>query len=124
MLDIQLLRKDLPSVVAALKRRPFAFDEVTFRALEDERKKVQSRTEELQAKRNAASKQIGVLKGKGEDTSAVMAEVAGIGDELKANETKLSDIQARLEAFLRVVPNIPRPEVPDGKSSDDNVEVR
>src|SRR5437667_11952781 len=124
MLDIQLLRKDLPSVVAGLKRRGFDFDEATFRALEDERKKVQSRTEELQGKRNTLSKQVGMLKGKGEDASAVMAEVTGIGDELKANEAKLADVQERQNAFLRVIPNIPRPEVPEGGSSDDNVEVR
>jgi seryl-tRNA synthetase len=124
MLDIQLLRKDLPAVVAGLKRRGVDFDESQFRALEDERKKVQSRTEELQAKRNALSKQVGVLKGKGEDASAVMAEVGGIGDELKANEASLSEIQERLNAFLRVIPNIPRAEVPPGASSDENVEVR
>src|SRR5215471_13889010 len=124
MLDIQLLRKDLPAAVAGLKRRGFAFDEAAFRALEDERKKVQSRTEELQGKRNTLSKQVGMLKGKGEDASAVMAEVSGIGDELKANETKLSEIQERLNAFLRVIPNIPRAEVPDGATSDENVEVR
>src|SRR5205809_2692715 len=124
MLDIQLLRKDLPAVIAGLKRRGFDFPESEFRALEDDRKKVQSRTEELQAKRNALSKQVGMLKGKGEDASAVMAEVTGIGDELKANETRLSDIQERQNAFLRVIPNIPRAEVPDGKSSDENVEVR
>ena len=124
MLDIQLLRKDLPAAVAGLKRRGFDFDEAGFRSLEDERKKLQSRTEELQAKRNALSKQVGMLKGKGEDASAVMAEVAGIGDELKANETRLSEIQERQNAFLRVIPNIPRAEVPDGKSSDENVEVR
>jgi seryl-tRNA synthetase len=104
MLDIQLLRKDLPAVVAGLK--------------------LQSRTEELQGKRNTLSKQIGMLKGKGEDATAVMAEVGGIGEELKANETALAALQERLNAFLRVIPNIPRPEVPDGKSSDDNVEVR
>jgi len=124
MLDIQLLRKDLPAVVAGLKRRGFDFPEAEFRALEDDRKKVQSRTEELQAKRNALSRQVGMLKGKGEDASAVMAEVSGIGDELKANETRLSEIQERQNAFLRVIPNIPRAEVPDGKSSDENVEVR
>ena len=124
MLDIQLLRKDLPAVVAGLKRRGFTFDEAGFRSLEDERKSVQARTEELQAKRNALSKQIGMLKGKGEDASAVMAEVGGIGDELKANETKLSAVQEQLNAFLRVIPNIPRAEVPDGKSEAENVELR
>ena len=124
MLDIQLLRKDLPAVVAGLKRRGFAFDEAAFRALEDERKRLQMRTEELQAKRNALSKQVGILKGKGDDASAVLAEVGGIGDAVKSNEAALGALQAKLEAFLRVVPNIPRPEVPAGSSSDDNVEVR
>jgi seryl-tRNA synthetase len=124
MLDIQLLRKDLPAAIAGLKRRGFDFDEAGFRALEDERRKLQSRTEELQAKRNALSKQIGMLKGKGEDASGVMAEVGGIGEELKSNEAALSALQEKLNAFLRVIPNIPRAEVPQGKSSDDNVEVR
>jgi seryl-tRNA synthetase len=124
MLDIQLLRKDLPAAVAGLKRRGFQFPEAEFKALEEERRKVQSRTEELQAKRNSLSKQIGMLKGKGEDTSAVMAEVGGIGDELKANETALAANQERMGAFLRVIPNIPRADVPEGRSADDNVEVR
>jgi seryl-tRNA synthetase len=124
MLDIQTLRKDLPAVVAGLKRRGFDFDEAGFRALEDDRKKLQLRTEELQGRRNTLSKQVGMLKGKGEDASAVLAEVSGIGEELKANETALAAIQERQSAFLRVIPNIPRAEVPDGRSSDDNVEVR
>jgi seryl-tRNA synthetase len=124
MLDIQLLRKDLPAAVAGLKRRGFAFDEAGFRALEDERKGLQSRTEELQAKSNALNKQVGMLKGKGEDASAVMAEVSGLRDGLKANETALAALQEKLHAFLRVIPNIPRPEVPEGATSDDNVEVR
>ena len=124
MLDIQLLRKDLPAAVAGLKRRGFAFDEAAFRTLEEERKRLQSRTEELQGKRNTLSKQVGMLKGKGEDASAVLAEVAGIGDELKANETGLAALQEKLAAFVRGLPNIPRAEVPEGKTSDDNVEVR
>jgi seryl-tRNA synthetase len=123
MLDIQLLRKDLPAAVAGLKRRGFAFDEAGFRTLEDERKKLQLRTEELQARRNALSKQVGMLKGKGEDASAVLAEVGGIGEELKANEGALAALQARLDEFLRRIPNIPRPEVPEGSEAD-NVEVR
>lgn len=124
MLDIQLLRKDLPAAIAGLKRRGFDFDEAGFRALEDERKRVQSRTEELQARRNVLNKQIGMLKGKGEDASAVMKEMAGLGDETKSNEATLAANQEKMTAFLRVVPNIPRPDVPDGKSADDNVEVR
>ncbi len=124
MLDIQLLRKDLPAAVAGLKRRGFVFDEAAWLSLEDERKKVQSRTEELQGKRNTLSKQVGMLKGKGEDASAVMAEVTGIGDELKANEVALAAIQERQSAFLRVIPNIPQPDVPEGRTSDENIEVR
>jgi len=124
MLDIQLLRKDLPAAVAGLKRRGFEFPEAEFKSLEEERRKVQSRTEELQARRNALSKQIGMLKGKGEDASAVMAEATGIGDELKANETALAANQEKVGALLRVIPNIPRADVPDGRGADENVEVR
>ena len=126
MLDIQLLRKDLPAVVAALKRRPYEFDEAGFRSLEDERKKLQTRTEELQAKRNSGSKQVGALKAqkKDEEAAALMKDIAGLGEELKANETALAVNKERLEAFLRVIPNMPRADVPDGKSADDNVEVR
>ena len=124
MLDIQLLRKDLPAVIAGLKRRGFAFPEAEFKALEEERRSVQSRTEELQAKRNSLSRQIGILKGKGEDTSAVMAEVGGIGDELKSNEAALAANQEKMAAFLRIIPNIPRADVPDGRGADDNVEAR
>ena len=124
MLDIQLLRKDLPAVVAGLKRRGFDFDAATFRVLEDERRKVQSRTEELQGKRKTLSRQIGVLKGKGEDAGAAMKEVEGNDDELKANETALAAVQEKLSAFLRVIPNIPRAEVPEGRCAEDNVEVR
>ena len=124
MLDIQLLRKDLPAVVAGLKRRGFDFDEAGFRALEDERRALQSSTEELQARRNALSKQIGILKGKGEDASAVLAEVGGLGESVKANEASLAAVQEKLAVFLRAVPNLPRPEVPAGRSSEENVEVR
>ena len=109
MLDIQLLRKDLPAAVAGLKRRGFPFDEAAFRAHEDKRRTLQLRTEELQAKRNALSKQVGLLKGKGEDASAVLKEVGGIGEELKSNETALAALQEEINAFLRVTPNIPRP---------------
>src|SRR5688572_15834508 len=125
MLDIQLLRKDLPAAVAGLKRRGFEFDEAGFRALEDERKRLQSRTEELQNKRNTLSKQIGMLKGQGkhDEAAAVMKEVGGLGDEVKANEAALAGNRERQEAFLRVIPNIPRADVPEGRSADENVEV-
>ena len=124
MLDIQQLRKDLPGVVAGLARRGVAFDETTFRTLEDQRKQLQTRTEELQAKSNSLSKQIGILKGKGEDTSNIMAEVGGLGDALKVNETELATHKEKLNLFLRMIPNIPRADVPAGKDADENVEVR
>ncbi len=124
MLDIQQLRKDLPTVAASLLRRGVVFDESAFRALEDQRKTLQTGTEELQAKRNALSKQIGILKSKGEDTRGVMADVGGLGEELKVNEVNLAKLQEKLNDFLRIIPNIPRADVPHGKSADDNVEVR
>ena len=124
MLDIQQLRKELPAVVAGLARRGVVFDEQVFRGLEDQRKQLQTRTEELQATRNAASKQIGMLKGKGEDTAGIMAQVAGISDELKSNEIALAQLQESLTGFLRTIPNIPRADVPHGKSEAENVEVR
>lgn len=124
MLDIQALRNDLDGVVSQLKKRGFEFDSATFSALEQERKTVQTRTQELQAKRNNASKQIGFAKSKGEDVSAIMAEVAGLGEQLKADETRLLQLQTELQNSLLNVPNLPHDSVPAGKSEADNVEVR
>ncbi|CAN4269929.1 SerS Seryl-tRNA synthetase [Methylophilaceae bacterium] len=124
MLDIQALRNDLDGVVSALKKRGFDFDAAGFLALEQTRKTVQTRTQDLQAKRNNASKLIGMAKSKGEDVSAVMAEVAGLGDQLKADEAQLSELQAQLQALLLNVPNLPHDSVPAGLSEADNVEVR
>ena len=124
MLDINQLRKDLDGVAARLKTRPYELDVTAFTALEAERKSVQVATEELQARRNALSKQVGQLKSKGEDASAVLAEVGLIPEQLKAQEARLADIQARMQALLLDMPNVPHASVPVGKSSDDNVEVR
>ncbi len=124
MLDIQLLRTQLDTVAQRLAARGVTFDTASFQAMEDERKQLQTRTQELQAKRNSLSKQIGVLKGKGEDASAVMAEVAGLGDELKANEAALAALQGRLNDFLMRIPNLPHESVPVGKDETENVEVR
>ena len=124
MLDIALLRKDVTTVAARLRTRGFDFDVAGFNALEAERKAVQVETEALQAKRNALSKQIGQVKGKGGDASALMAEVAGIPDALKALEAKLGDIQRRLEPLLMATPNLPHESVPVGESAEQNVEVR
>ena len=134
MLDIALLRKDLDSVLArlALRKTPQPYlDEARYRSLEAERKQIQTRTEELQSQRNSLSKQIGQLKGKaakGEDTAAevnaVMAQVAGIGDELKTSAERLEVIQADIQALLLAVPNLPQESVPVGSDESGNVEVR
>jgi seryl-tRNA synthetase len=124
MIDIQLLRKDIDNVAARLATRKFQLDVNAFNALEAERKAIQIRTEELQGKRNSLSKQIGMLKGKGEDTSAVMAEVAGLGDELKANEVSLAEVQRKMAEFMEAIPNLPHESVPAGQDETGNVEVR
>jgi seryl-tRNA synthetase len=124
MLDINALRKDIEAVAARLRSRPFDLNVAAFNALEAERRQVQVATEELQARRNALSKQVGLLKSRGEDASAVLAEVASIPDAVKAQEAKLADVQARLSTLLLNAPNVPHASVPVGRSSEDNVEVR
>jgi len=124
MIDIQLLRKDIDNVAARLAARKFQLDVAAFNGLEAERKAIQIRTEELQGKRNTLSKQIGMLKGKGEDTTEVMKQVGGLGDELKANEVALADVQARMARFMESVPNLPHESVPTGTDESGNVEVR
>lgn len=124
MLDIQQLRNDLDTVVARLKARKFDFPAEEFKALEAQRKTIQTNTENLQAKRNAASKQIGIAKSKGEDASAILAEVAGLGDELKAAEAQLSELQAKVQSLMLNVPNLPHDSVPVGQDESQNVEVR
>jgi seryl-tRNA synthetase len=123
MLDIQLLRNDLEGVAARLKTRQFELDTVEFGKLESERKTLQTRTQELQARRNALSRQIGVAKSKGEDTAPIMAEVAGLGNELKANEESLGKLQETLNALLMGIPNVPHETVPEGNDETANKEV-
>lgn len=124
MLDIQLFRKDIDAVAQRLATRGFQLDVAAFQALEAERKQLQTQTEELQARRNSLSKQIGMLKGKGEDASAVMAEVGGIGDTLKASAARLEEIQNQLSELMLSIPNLPHDSVPVGKDESQNVEVR
>ena len=124
MIDIQLLRKDIAAVAARLAQREFTLDTAAFNALEAERKSIQTRTEELQAQRNTLSKNIGILKGKGEDTATVMAEVAGLGDELKASAEHLDNVQIKLADFMQAIPNLPHESVPAGSDESANVEVR
>ena len=124
MLDIQALRNDLDGVVKQLEKRGFDFPKATFSELEAERKTLQTNTEALQAKRNAVSKSIGFAKSKGEDVSVIMAEVAGLGDQLKAGEVQLAIIQNDLQNLLLNIPNLPHDSVPQGKDETTNVEVR
>lgn len=124
MLDVTMLRKQLPEVVARLAARGFQFPEEEFNRLEAERKSVQTRTEELQAQRNTLSKQIGMAKKAGEDASALMAEAARIPEELADLEKELDRIRTDLENLLLRIPNIPHESVPVGRDETENVEVR
>ena len=127
MLDITLLRKDLPFVIAQLEKRksPQEFlDVAAFQAMEAERKTLQMRVEELQSQRNSASKRIGQMKAQAQDTSAVMQEVAGIADELKTSGDRLLALQAELNTVLMALPNLPHDSVPVGSDESGNVEVR
>ena len=124
MLDIHLLRRDAAFVAERLAARGFSFDTGRFDTLEGERKTLQTHTQDAQARRNALSKQIGVLKGRGEDTAAAMAEVAGLADELKAAEMRLGELQAGLNDFLMGIPNLPHESVAAGNDETGNVEVK
>ena len=123
MLDIQLLRNNIDAVAQRLATRGYALDTATFQKLENERKTLQTRTQDLQASRNSLSKQIGMLKGKGEDAAAVMAEVAAMKSELDANEVRLGELLKEFDAFVATIPNVPQESVPVGRSEADNVEV-
>jgi seryl-tRNA synthetase len=122
MLDPTLLRGQLDATAERLAARGFVLDKPALEAIEAERKAVQTETQELQNLRNTRSKAIGVAKGKGEDASALMAEVAGIGDKLKANEHRLAEIQAQLAGIALGIPNLPDESVPRGKDETENVE--
>ena len=123
MLDIQLLRKDIDTVARRLKTRGFELDTETFNALEAQRKAIQVKTEELQSQRNKLSKEIGVRKAQKLDASDVMAQVAGIGDELKASAEQLDSIQLQMRTLLLNLPNLPHASVPVGANETDNQEV-
>jgi seryl-tRNA synthetase len=127
MLDINLLRRDLDGVIAKLEARkspqPY-LDREQFSALEGERKRIQSRTEELQAQRNSLSRQIGQLKAKGQDVGAVMTQVAGLADELAASAARNEALQGEIAAVLMGLPNLPHESVPVGADEHANVEAR
>ncbi len=124
MLDPALLRSRLAETAERLKEtRGFTLDVAAIEALESQRKQLSTETQELQNLRNTRSKAIGQAKGKGEDVAPLMAEVAGIGDKLKANEQALADVQAKLAEIALGMPNIPHASVPLGKDENDNQEI-
>ncbi|MCR6687548.1 serine--tRNA ligase [Pseudoxanthomonas sp.] len=122
MLDPSLLRNQTAALAERLAARGFVLDTAALEALESERKAIQARTQELQNLRNTRSKAIGQAKAKGEDVSALMAEVAGFGDELKASEARLEEIRGRIEAIALGLPNLPAEDVPPGADENDNLE--
>jgi seryl-tRNA synthetase len=124
MLDVMLLRKQLPEVVARLKTRNFVFPEKEFNELEAERKSVQVQTEELQKQRNELSKQIGMAKKNGADASELMAKAAALPEQLGKLQEKLEEIRGKLNYLLLRIPNLPDASCPIGKDDTENVEVR
>lgn len=123
MLDIKQLRANLDDVAAQLARRGFALDTNRFRALEEQRKALQTRTQELQNERNTRSRAIGQAKSRGEDIQPLLDEVASLGDQLKSAEQELAELQQELETILSGIPNLLHSSVPDGKSEQENVEI-
>jgi len=120
MLDPTLLRRDLEAVAKNLARRGFELNVAEISRLEDERKAVQVHTQDLQAKRNSRSKSIGIAKAAGEDIAPLLAEVGRLGDELKAFEGRLAEIQSGLESLMLETPNLVHESIPDGTSENDN----
>jgi len=124
MLDPRLLRNALEDTAAQLKRRGFDLDVAKVTELETRRKALQVSTQELQNERNRRSKSIGKAKASGEDIAPLLAEVGKLGDDLKAAEAELGELQQALEIIAMGIPNIPHASTPDGESEDDNVEIR
>ncbi len=123
MLDINLFRQDINEVARRLAQRGFTLDIAAFETMESARKDVQTRTQELQAKRNIQSKQIGIAKKNGGDVAALMAEVAGFGQELSELEKKLTQIQDEMCTFMLDIPNLTHESTPVGQSENENVEI-
>ena len=124
MLDPQRLRSDLEYVAAALARRGYHLDMEGFAAIEEQRKRIQVHTEELQNQRNVSSKAIGQAKARGEDIEPLLAEVARLGDELKAARLQLDGVRAQLDRLMLDMPNLPDADLPDGVDESGNQEVR
>jgi seryl-tRNA synthetase len=126
MIDIQLLRNDVDAVAKRLATRGFTLDSAAFLALETRRKSIQTTTEQLQAQRNALSKQVGQAKAKKDETqaAALMAQASALGDKLKQMEVENEVLQAKLREFVSLLPNLPHESVPVGSASEQNVELR
>ncbi|HLX52318.1 MAG TPA: serine--tRNA ligase [Aquella sp.] len=124
MLDINLLRNDIEKIAKNVLQKKVKIDTALFNQLEANRKNIQVKMEELQAKRNSTSKQIGILKSKGEDTAEIFKQVANLGDELKNAETEFATLQTEINEFLYVIPNLLDESVPQGNDETANVEVR
>ena len=124
MLDVKILRADAERCADLLRTKGFALDVAAFTELESRRRELQQRTEQLQNERNTKSKSIGQAKARGEDITPLLAEVGDLGERLDAAKAEFSALQDELQAFLRVVPNLPDASVPAGDSEDDNVELR
>ena len=124
MLDPQILRNDLLTTVEALKARGYTLDPAAYEALEARRKTLQTRTEELQAKRNASAKSIGRAKAQGEDIQPLLAAVAKLGDELKTVEAQFREVRDELSAWMLDMPNLAATDVPAGADESENVELR
>ncbi|HFC91992.1 MAG TPA: serine--tRNA ligase [Leucothrix mucor] len=123
MLDIKLLRNDPEAMAVKLKRKGYTLDVAQFLQLENKRKALQMATQDLQQERNTHSKSIGQAKAKGEDIKPLLAEVANLGDKLKAGEQELSALQAEIETIVMSIPNTLHDSVPDGLTEDDNQEI-
>ena len=124
MLDPQVLRNDIDHVAKALEKRNYTLDVSTIEALEEKRKVIQVKTQELQQQRNSRSKEIGKAKAQGDDVQPLLDEVASLGDELKNSEDELNEIQSELNEIVMGIPNIPHESVPAGQTEDDNEEIR
>ncbi|MCK5917616.1 MAG: serine--tRNA ligase, partial [Cocleimonas sp.] len=123
MLDIKLLRNNPEAMAVKLKRKGYTLDVAQFVLLEDKRKALQMATQDLQQERNTRSKSIGQAKAKGEDIKPLLAEVADLGDKLKAGENELSALLTEIETILMGIPNTVHDSVPDGLTEDDNQEI-
>src|SRR3990167_10048711 len=124
MIDPKLLRQDPDAVALAAKRHNVIIDIELYKSLEAERKLLKEKTQDLQAKRNQFAKQVGMAKAKGEDVSVLLAENQTVGDTLKQSEIALEELQKKLLDFQSRIPNQLHVSVPDGKTEDDNVEIR